>query len=434
MQGLIGLCRHFRSRWGLVRSSQVRSSRRKRVIRAVAAEVERLESRQLLSVTYHGGALLTNVEAQNVFLGSDWKNIGLLNSQQAKLNAFTATMVQSGFMDGMTLAGYHVYRGTSTPGVVGNFALDKTFGGGITDAQIQADLQSMIRSATLQPPDSNRLYIVFVEPGVEISMADGTNSVVDFAGYHGAFAGKTGGGAPINIHYAVIAYPSFPNGGTTGSTSLGNSFNTMTTVASHELAESITDPDVTFADDTGNLSFAGWFDDATGEEVGDIVQDTLMVYRTYEIQSVANQAEIPISFNAITQTLTGPTGVTLSAGKSPNTGVISWNASPLAEGYRVYSVSGTTRRFLGSTNALSLSFPLPGLTPGVRVSFQVEAFDGTFNAESAVVSGAAPFPVAAASSFSSAQKPTPLSIDHGPVHVMPEFFDSLNTANHRRRF
>ena len=34
--------------------------------------VEVLEQRQVPTVTYHGGALLTHVEAQPLFLGSEW--------------------------------------------------------------------------------------------------------------------------------------------------------------------------------------------------------------------------------------------------------------------------------------------------------------------------------------------------------------------------
>src|SRR5881275_229376 len=47
---------------------------------------ERLESREMLTVTYHGGALLTHVEAQPVFMGSDWSSSSSLTSQAASLN------------------------------------------------------------------------------------------------------------------------------------------------------------------------------------------------------------------------------------------------------------------------------------------------------------------------------------------------------------
>src|SRR5258708_5423547 len=85
----------------------------------VPAEVEQLETRALLTFTYHGGALITNVAAQNVFLGSDWSSSKPLQNLASQLDKFTSTAVAGTQIDGLTLAGYNVYRGTSTPGVVG---------------------------------------------------------------------------------------------------------------------------------------------------------------------------------------------------------------------------------------------------------------------------------------------------------------------------
>src|SRR5260370_47036 len=78
------------------------------------AQVEQLESRELLTVTFQGGAVLTNVQVQNVYLGSDWSGKALQN-QAAQLDKFDSMLVQSPFMDGMTLAGYNVYRGSASP-------------------------------------------------------------------------------------------------------------------------------------------------------------------------------------------------------------------------------------------------------------------------------------------------------------------------------
>ena len=55
--------------------------------------VERLESREMLTVTYHGGALLAHVEAQPVFMGSDWSGASL-TSQAGSLNQFGLTALQ----------------------------------------------------------------------------------------------------------------------------------------------------------------------------------------------------------------------------------------------------------------------------------------------------------------------------------------------------
>src|SRR5258708_6393376 len=145
----VGFWRWFQSKMAAIKGQTPRGLRRQRTnsFSSLPAQVEQLESRELLTVTFHGGAVITNVQVQNVFLGSDW-NGKALHNQAAQLDTFAATMVQSKFVDGMTVAGYGVYRGHSNPGVVDNIPLDKTFlgnnngFGGITDAQIQADIQA----------------------------------------------------------------------------------------------------------------------------------------------------------------------------------------------------------------------------------------------------------------------------------------------------
>ena len=132
--------------------------RRQRTCPHSSADIELLESRKLLTVTFHGGAVLANVEAQAVFLGSDWQSSSTLNSQTGQFNQYLTTLVSGGYMDMLTNAGYGVGRGTSTAGAVDNISLNKT--SGITDTTIQQDIQAMISSNALQTPDANRLYVV----------------------------------------------------------------------------------------------------------------------------------------------------------------------------------------------------------------------------------------------------------------------------------
>src|SRR5258705_228357 len=147
---------------------------------------ERLEAREMLTVTYHGGALLTNVEAQAVYLGSDWNSNATLNSQAAALDQYVGYLVNSPYMDMLTQAGYNVGRGSATAGQELNLALSKS--SGITDTQIHADIQAAINAGQLAAPDANRLYVVYVEPGVVVKLGAET-SQNSFLGYHGAFAG-----------------------------------------------------------------------------------------------------------------------------------------------------------------------------------------------------------------------------------------------------
>jgi hypothetical protein len=414
----------------------------------VASEVEQLESRQLLTVTFHGGALLTNVEVQDVFLGSDWTGKSLQN-QAAKLDTFASTMVQGKFADGLTLAGYNVFRGTTNAGVVDNIVLDKNLlgningFGGTTDSQIRSELQSMITAGTLQSPDSNRLYMVYVEPGVIINdTSNGANSVNNFLGYHSGFVGQNAAGGTQTIYYAVMAYPGFPTGGAGNSTQqLGFSFNQLTIVASHELAEAMTDPGVQFAIDTGDLTFAGWFDDNTGQEVGDIEQSVLMTFQGYLIQSIATQDETPISFNAVPQSLAAPQNLVLTAGSSASTGQLSWTSVGMAQGYRIYSIVGSQHKLLGTVDAFHTSIQLTGLPTGATSSFLVEAFDGKTFADSKVITAKAPFTLPAAAQSKAnqlaaanvASAPHAPVIDHSPVHAIPALFDGTEFNRNRKR-
>src|SRR5258708_2672947 len=148
---------------------QSRRLRRQRTnpLSVVAAQVEQLESRQLLTVTFHGGALLTAVSAQAVYLGSDWQNTSSLQTQKGQLDQFVSTIVQGSYMDMLTNAGYNVGRGTSTAGAIDNLTLNKT--SGITDSQIPSDLNAMITPGQAQAPEPNNHYIGHVEPGAVIT-------------------------------------------------------------------------------------------------------------------------------------------------------------------------------------------------------------------------------------------------------------------------
>src|SRR5437762_2123599 len=159
----------------------------------------------------------------------------------------------------LTNAGYNVGRGTDSTGDVDNITLNKSTG--ITDTQNHTDIQAMINAGQLQAPDANRLYVVYVEPGVVVHMgSDASNTT--FLGYHGAFAGRTASGAAADIHYAVIPYPGAPNF-SPGSQGFASNFDEMTSVTSHEMAEAVTDPNV-------NYKALGWYDDANNGEIGDL--------------------------------------------------------------------------------------------------------------------------------------------------------------------
>lgn len=343
--------------------------------------IEQLEGRDLLAVTFHGGHLLPHVEAQAVYLGSDWSGTAALNTQAAAVDQYMAYLVQSPYMDMLTNAGYNVGRGTSTAGKELNLTLSKS--SGITDSQIRSDLQSAINSSQLSPPDANRLYVVYVEPGVVIK--DGTaTSTNSFLGYHGAFAGATAAGKATDIRYAVIAYPGSPNPSST-SQGFATSFDQLTSVTSHELAEAVTDPDV-------NYKTLGWYDDQKNGEIGDLTTRTT-VLNGYVVQDLVNKNDQVIAPTSGSTTTSPPPTTSLAAPQnvtaialSATEAQLSWNSVVGAAGYRIYYVSGSQSTLLSTVSSSTTSVKVTGLTPGTTASFRVEAYSGSVVADSSVVS------------------------------------------------
>lgn len=357
---------------------------------AIAAHIELLESRQLLTVTYHGGALLPHVEAQAVYLGSDWATDPnpSVTALPGQLDQFVATIVDSPYMDMLTNAGYNVGRGTATAGVIDNIGFSNTghtvtISGHtypvVTDLQIQADIQAMIKAGQVQAPDANRLYVVYVQPGVAVSLGSMT-SYNWFLGYHGAFAGKTASGAAADIRYAVIPYPSAPNF-TASQEGFASILDELTEVSSHEIAEAVTDPNV-------NYKTLGWYDDQLDGEIADLTSlDTRM--SGYLVQDVVNKQDQPISPPAPPTALSsGPQNVSISA-TSTTSALLKWSLVSGATGYRVFQVNGTqSTQISNNLSSTTTSFQISsGLSAGGTYQFQVEAYNSfPSTADSQVVS------------------------------------------------
>jgi hypothetical protein len=251
----------------------------------VRPSLEPLEKREVMTVTYHGGGVLPAVEVQALYYGSDWYNNPTYYSQTGYLEGFLNNIVHSSYMDALTNAGYGVGRGSFDGGKIGLANINKAYY--LTDASIQSAVQGYISNGTLKSPDANRLYVVFVEDNVAVSSSSG-NSQNNFLGYHGAFAGRDYYGYAADIHYAVITYP----GGSVGNASIPwlSALNGITEVASHEIAEAATDPNV-------NYKGLGWYDDAANGEIGDITNAQTTFLNGYAVQRVADkndQAMTPV--------------------------------------------------------------------------------------------------------------------------------------------
>jgi hypothetical protein len=216
----------------------------------VRADGEKLDLDHI-NVRYHGGALLEHARVHTLFWGRAWETEAKGQELREYLNSFFRDLfADRRFM--ANLAQYSVPGHRIENGELGETATDA---GGpaarVTDARIQAEIRQEIAAGHLPPPEENSLYFVFTPPGVVVDDGTGADSENDFGGYHD----YSWGGPDGDFAYAVIPYSDDHE------IAPGNP-HLLTDVASHELAEAVTDPQprqVTLS----------WYDDNNGE-IGDI--------------------------------------------------------------------------------------------------------------------------------------------------------------------
>jgi hypothetical protein len=119
---------------------------------------------------------------------------------------------------------------------------------------IQPELIAQIAAGHLPLPSANSLYVLMFRSGQTITR-DGTRSDTDYCAYHSTTTSDF-----VSIRYAVL--PDTASDAGCGSAPGAANF---TAVASHELVESITDPDV-------GLGTLAWYDSENGE-ISDICEN-----------------------------------------------------------------------------------------------------------------------------------------------------------------
>jgi len=205
---------------------------------------------------------MKNVKVYGVEWGSGTYAAPITASSAPSVADFFTQVTNSSYLD--TLSEYSVNgeiigRGTwngmtqITPAHGNSGTLDDA-----TD--IEPDLASAIGSS-LPAPDANTLYVVFFPSEVTDITMGSIDTATNTCAYHNTFVSNS-----QNIRYVVL-----PDQGTSAcqdATLAG-----LTSVASHELIESITDPDVGLVSDWGPP--LTWYDQdvpPNGAEIADICQ------------------------------------------------------------------------------------------------------------------------------------------------------------------
>jgi hypothetical protein len=244
-------------------------------------------------VTYHGGPTVHRAHVVGVKWGSGAYLPQVVASQAPNVKNFVSTLVQSPWLDLLSeYSARHdgidetIHRG-SFDGLFGinPAAANNTSGPCATDAidsdEVRAELTAQLDGGELPPADPDHVYVVFFHQGQ--CLTAGTNpqthqpitSLTDFCAYHAA----------LSYHGARIPYVVMPYDANDAGCGPTPGFANFSSVLSHEIAESITDPTVSPA----------WLDDE-GHEIGDLCNHNNaklagLDHKTYTVQNVWSQAQ-----------------------------------------------------------------------------------------------------------------------------------------------
>lgn len=231
---------------------------------------------------YFGGPVISNVHIVQVLYGAGAYLPNVANSVTPNVSGFFTDIAQSQFFDMLSEYGTSVpaFNGTAgTNQAIGHGFFDGQFtiapsaannGSAITDTQIQNELLSQVSAGHLPAPsidpqgNDNTLYMIFFPPGKTITAGSISSCVKGgFCAYHNSTSGTFGS---RRLFYGVFPDVQPPSQCSLGC-GTGSLFDIVTNVASHELAEAVTDPDVGPVDSLAPP--LAWFDQFNAE-IGDI--------------------------------------------------------------------------------------------------------------------------------------------------------------------
>ncbi|MBI3784718.1 MAG: fibronectin type III domain-containing protein [Deltaproteobacteria bacterium] len=231
------------------------------------------------SLAYYGGRVVSNMQVVQVLYGAGQYLSNVSDTTTPSLATFYQGVLNSPYVDWLSEydtnitaigGGSGTNQAIGRGSFVGQYSITpspENSGAVIDDTQIQSELAAQILAGHLPSPTSdvggnnNTYYAVFFPLGVAIK-SGGATSCVEFCAYHSTIADISG----HEVYYGV--HPDMESGsGCEFGCGGGSPFENYTSVASHEMIETITDPEVGLATD-----FApplAWYDIANGE-IGDI--------------------------------------------------------------------------------------------------------------------------------------------------------------------
>jgi hypothetical protein len=193
-------------------------------------------------LNYYGGRVMANLKV----VGAYWGSVDA--ALRARLDAFYPSFAASDAFTWLTEYNTTVAALNGRPGTnqqiapgsyLGGFILKpNTSSATIGEDDLIAALSAAIDAGGVPPSDGDTLYAIHTPPGITISDSSGT-SCHDYCAFHDSF---TKNGAQVML--ALLPDHSPGSGCDVGCGNAADWFDNLTTSASHEVIEAVTDPEL----------------------------------------------------------------------------------------------------------------------------------------------------------------------------------------------
>jgi hypothetical protein len=353
----------------------------------------------------YGGPVISNIKVYMVLYGTGTYASYITNDTAPSMASFYSQVVNSSYMDWLNeynTGSIKIGRGT----YAGKYSITPSSGNNgttISDAQVQAELNAQIAAGKLPQPDSNTFFVVHFRAGQTIQSGGNSCQAGGFCAYHGSATTATG----TEYYYAVV--PDFHSSGCASGCGSSSEYNNVCSTVSHEMVETITDPDV--ADATVFGPPLGWYwysSDSCQGELADVCNQNQATFagtdgKTYTVQKIWSNsaagciASLPISLTKGVWLVNRATGtyqqtITLkNTGSTTITGPISLIVSNVAGG-TISAQTGVTGTILplgsayvnytgnlaaNASTTLTLSFKQANTSSQIGYDLRVVAGPGT---------------------------------------------------------
>ena len=203
-------------------------------------------------LTFHGGEVLRSPDVVPVYVGTYWETVPG-KRERARNDAAMAALVTDPGQTGLWRE-YGGGPGTTSPSRV-LAAIDRR---DFSKEDVEALVQAQVRAGVLDASDPERIFTLVLPPGATLHHG-AAHSTSGLGGFHGNVTAPDG----HPVYYAVAVHSERTGGRTNGIDFTGTPIDNVTIVESHEITETVTDPDVGRAIESGNPAFLGWYDDTT---------------------------------------------------------------------------------------------------------------------------------------------------------------------------